>query len=131
MVDDDASAREVFGQYLGGFAGAQLRIVEQDAAVAMLNTAAWKPDVLVLDIFLRGARTIDMLEAVKREWPGMTVVITAWAVQPYSHVYLRYGAHAFVDKSRGWAELDGLLRGLGAPVAAGVAEPGQRRLGGR
>ena len=124
MAEDEVAMRERLAALLAGVAGVQLRCVEQDAAVAMLNVAAWRPDVVIMDVFMRGAAAVAILEAIKKEWPDMTVVISAWVEQPYGHVYLKCGAHAFLDKSSDWEELGALLRARRALAAAG-AGPGE------
>jgi len=123
MADDEAAIRERLTGLMAGAANAQLRFVEQDAVVAMLNVSAWRPDVVILDVFLRGATTLGMLQAIKKEWPGITVVISAWVEQPYGHVYVKCGADAFLDKSGGWDDLGELLRERGVAVGAVEAEP--------
>ena len=123
MADDEAAIRERLTGLMAGAANAQLRFVEQDAVVAMLNVSAWRPDVVILDVFLRGSTTLGMLQAIKKEWPGITVVISAWVEQPYGHVYVKCGADAFLDKSGGWDDLGELLRERGVAVGAVEAEP--------
>lgn len=110
MAEDEAVMRERLGALLAGVAGVQLRYVEQDAAVAMRNVAAWRPDVVIMDVLMRGAAARGVLEAIKKEWPDMAVVISAWVEQPYGHVYTKCGADAFLDKSGSWEEVGALLR---------------------
>ena len=123
MAEDEVAMRERLAALLVGVADVQLRCVEQDAAVAMLNVAAWRPDVVIMDVFMRGAAAVALLEAIKKEWPDMAVVISAWVEQPYGHVYLKCGADAFLDKSSDWEELGALLRARRALAGAG-ARPG-------
>ena len=118
MVDDETAMRERLSALLAGVANAQVRHVEQDATVAMLNAAAWRPDVVILDVLLRGAAAIRMLEAIKKEWPHMAVVISAWVEQPYGDVYLKCGADALLDKSCGWDDLGALLFMRAAQLAS-------------
>lgn len=126
MADDDTAMRDRLVGLMAGVATAQLRFVEQNAVVAMLNAAAWRPDVVILDVFMRGAATLRLMEEMKKEWPGMAVVISAWMDQPYSHVYLTCGADGFLDKSGGWEALGTLLLERASAAAAGQAD--ERRL---
>ncbi|MCX7143349.1 MAG: response regulator [Proteobacteria bacterium] len=118
MADDEAAMRDRLAELMAGVENAQLRFVEQDAVVAMLNAAAWRPAVVILDVFMRGAATLRVLEEMKKEWPGMAVVISAWVDQPYGHVYLNCGADGFLDKSGGWEALGALVLERAARAAA-------------
>ena len=126
MAEDEAAMRDRLTGLMAGAANAQLRFVEQDAAVTVLNAASWRPDVVILDVFMRGAAALRVLEELKKEWPGMAVVISAWVDQPYGHVYLDCGADAFLDKSGGWEALGAFLLERGAVAAARPVD--ERRL---
>jgi len=54
MAEDEEPMRERLRALMAGSAHAQLRCVTQDAVVLMLTTAAWRPDVVILDIFITG-----------------------------------------------------------------------------
>ncbi len=125
MADDEAAMRDRLTGLTAGVANAQLRFVEQNAAVAMLIAAAWRPDVVILDVSMRGAATLRVLEEIKKEWPGMAVVISAWVEQAYANAYLQCGADGFLDKSDGWEALGALLRQRAALAAAGGVEKGR------
>ena len=111
MAEDLESVREHLIWLLAGAGGWELRFVAQDAALATLTAAAWRPEVVILDVRLRGAETLRTLEALKKEWPDMAVVISAFFFEPYHRqAYLRHGADFFFDKSLEWSELIAFLR---------------------
>ncbi len=118
MAEDLGSVREHLRGLLTEFAGVELRFVQQDAALATLTAAAWRPEVVILDVRLRGAETRGALEALKKEWPGMAVVISAFFFEPqHRQDYLRQGADFFFDKSLEWSELIAFLRRVSAAQA--------------
>ena len=118
MAEDLESVREHLKGLLAQSAGVQLRFVQQDAALATLSVAAWRPDVVILDVRLRGAEIQAALSALKKEWPGMRVVISAFFFEPHQRAaYLRDGADFFFDKSLEWSELIAFLRTVSAAQA--------------
>ena len=115
MAEDLESVRGHLRGLLAESAGVELRFVQQDAAVAILTAGVWRPDVAILDVRLRGAATLETLAAMKKEWPGMAVVICSFFFEPYHRdAYLRDGADFFFDKSREWSELIAFLRRVSA-----------------
>ena len=109
MAEDEEPLRERLRVQLAGAANAQLRCVTQDAVVLMLTAAAWRPDVVILDIFMRDVAALELREAIKRLWPGISVVIAARMEQPRDYLYLKYSAEGVLDKTRLWDRLAELM----------------------
>lgn len=111
MAEDLESAREHLKGVLAETSGVKLRFVQQDAALAILSAASWRPEVVILELRLRGADTPGLVQALKKEWPEMAVVISALFFEPCQRqAYLRNGADFFFDKSLEWTELIAFLR---------------------
>ncbi|MGE3346758.1 MAG: response regulator transcription factor [Ramlibacter sp.] len=67
-----------------------------------------QPDVVLLDIQLRGGTGLEVLRAVHRAAPGIAFVVFSNSAGPaYRKRYLAAGAAAFLDKS---TELDRLAQ---------------------
>ena len=111
MAEDLASVREHLTGLLAELAGVELRFVAQDAALATLIAATWRPDAVILDIRLRGAEALRAVQALKKEWPGMAVVLCASVIDPCQRdAHLGQGADFFFDKTLEWSELIAFLR---------------------
>lgn len=119
MAEDLESVREHLSELLAETGDFELRFIEQDASLLMQTTAAWRPDVVVLDISMREGMALGILEALKREWQGMAVVVSAFFFQPYYRTaFLKLGADLFFDKSIEWDELIAFLRSRQAQVTS-------------
>jgi len=126
MAEDLQSVHEHLRGSLAEFAGVELRFVAQDAALATLSAASWRPEVVILEVRMRGAGVLGTLAALKKEWPDMVVVISAFFFEPHHRqAYLRQGADFFFDKSLEWRELVAFLRPVCAAQA--VAKPPDAR----
>ena len=75
VVDDDASIRDAIADHLL-LHGYQVRLAADAAALDVLLQAE-RPDLIILDIWLKDSRMdgIDILKAVKREHPEVPIVI--------------------------------------------------------
>ena len=122
LTEGPGSVRERLTGLLAEAADFELRFVPQDAALVTLTAAAWRPEVVILDTRLRGAEALRTLEVLKKEWPGMAVVISAFFFGAFERdAYLGRGADFFFDKSREWSELIEFLRR--ACAAQAVSKP--------
>ena len=73
---------------------------------------ATRPDVVVLDVQLRGGQGLDVLRAIHPAEPGIAFVVFSNNAGPaYRKRYLRAGAIVFLDKS---AEFDLLVPAVSA-----------------
>lgn len=106
VAEDLKSVREHLSERLGEAGAVELRFVGQDASPLMLTVADWRPDVVILDIRMRGMMALEVLEVLKKEWPGVAVVVSAFIFQPwYRQGFLTLGADLVIDKSFEWEEL--------------------------
>ena len=85
-----------------------------DQAVARAEDA----DVLVMEIALRGVDGLTALERIRRDKPGVAVVIYSSYSQPYLRAEaIARGAAAFINKSTGYDEIAEALASAGATPA--------------
>lgn len=70
-------------------------------------------DVALLDIHLPGKNGIDLLKVIKKEYPSVKVImITNYADVHYRDVCKKLGADHFIDKSKDFSLIPGLIIGL-------------------
>ncbi|MEM0988524.1 MAG: sigma-54 dependent transcriptional regulator [Pseudomonadota bacterium] len=99
IVDDEADIRDLISDLLQD-EGYQTRMAEDaDGAFEAINVSA--PDLIILDIWLQGSRMdgIEILKAVKRDNPGIPVVIISGHGNiEVAVAAVRQGAYDFIEK---------------------------------
>ena len=111
MAEDLTSVREHLSGLLVEARAVEVRFVGQDTAPLMQAAAEWQPEVVILDVRMRGTMTLGILESIKKERPDTAVAVSAFFFEPYyREAYLRHGADFFFDKSLEWQELITFLR---------------------
>ncbi|HUA90313.1 MAG TPA: response regulator transcription factor [Steroidobacteraceae bacterium] len=92
----------------------------EEEAIRRLNAAG--PDVLILDLHLRTGSGFGVLRSLARE-PGRprpkVVILTNYGLPEYRREAENYGVEAFLDKSRDYFQLPGLLRQFARNHSAG------------
>ena len=107
MAEDLESARERLTEMIGDVQDLEVRFVGQDVMSLLQTAGAWRPDVVILDVRMRGMIVLGVLETLKSIWPGMSVVISAFDMDAYYRAaFLKHGADCAIDKSFEW---NGLL----------------------
>jgi two-component system response regulator NreC len=111
-------------------AGFEIAAEAEDAAAALRKVVAYKPDVLVLDLSMPGASSLQAIPTLVEKSPGTAIVIvTMHDETSFARVALRSGASAFVIKEAADSELVEAVRAavggnvylsarLGARIAA-------------
>jgi CheY-like chemotaxis protein len=101
IVDDSALVRQRLCALLDEAPG--LRIVGEaaDAAGALAAVNRLTPDVVVLDIRMPGPSGIEALERIKKDHPGILVImLTNYDFDHYRRRCLASGADYFFNKAR-------------------------------
>lgn len=112
-MDDLPIVREHLRELLAGVEGIELRGVERDAKAATELAVSWNPDVVVLDMSVRGGRGIDVLQAVKKANPAIVVIVsTILSDSVYREACLKHGADYFFDKATEFEKIAGVLKAL-------------------
>ena len=80
---------------------ADLTVTEADSVDASLHDERVAPDLILLDVLLRGLNGIEGIELLKRKWPQTPIVMVSSdaAAETVSHAMAR-GATAFVSKEK-------------------------------
>src|ERR1700733_12950671 len=89
-----------------------IRIVFQanDHAEAITIIEEAEPDLILMDIYLQGQISFDLIKFLRSNYPGLqTAVITNHAGQHYKDFCLRLGAHHFFDKSNEFDQVQKII----------------------
>jgi DNA-binding NarL/FixJ family response regulator len=83
-------------------------------ADAVSRILAGKPDVLILDLHLRGGSGFGVLRALKGATGGRPkiIILTNFGLPEYRREAETFGVEAFLDKSRDYFRLPDLLSGF-------------------
>ena len=97
VVDDEEEIREALSRHFRFLGYTVKTAADGDAALAIL--AGEKADVLISDIRMAGMSGVDLLKAVKREYPMTHVImITGYVTQESVLSCMRHGADTCIFK---------------------------------
>jgi two-component system nitrogen regulation response regulator NtrX len=99
IVDDERDIRELISDILEDEGYGTRRAGDSDAAMAAIEEA--QPGLLILDIWLKDSRMdgIDILKAVKRDYPDVPVVIISGHGNiEIAVAAIKQGAYDFIEK---------------------------------
>ena len=100
IVDDSDSVRQRLIAMLASMGNVAVVGEARTAAEAIDGIAATIPDVVLLDLNLRAGSGIDVLNAVRRNRPGLHVVVLTNHSEPqYRRACMKAGARHFLDKT--------------------------------
>jgi two-component system chemotaxis response regulator CheY len=115
VVDDSALARRNLRQILEP-AGYQV-VEAEDGLVALERYFLEKPDVVLLDLVMRGMYGLDVLKKLREMDPSARVLVVSADVQSSSHELVEEaGAKGFVNKPFDRDEILGALQAAVAKV---------------
>jgi DNA-binding NarL/FixJ family response regulator len=113
VAEDSDMLRKKIIDLFSGLDG--IKVVAQARAEpeALLAISNFNPDTLVLDVQIILGRGIAVLRKIKRENPGMVVIIlTNFTALPYRKKCLEAGADFFLDKSTEFGRLREIVQSL-------------------
>lgn len=137
LVDDHALVRAGIGSLLRALEGIEVIGEASDGAGALLIAEREHPDVVVMDIAMKGMGGLEATARLRERLPAVKVVILSMhASEEYVLQALRAGAAAYLIKDAATAELElalrSVLRGdtyLGRAISRQVVERYLQRLG--
>ena len=113
IVDDSNVVLERLTDLLAEVPGAVLVGQAGDVLHAVRDIRKRKPDVLILDLQMPGGTGLDVLRAVRLEFPNLQVLIcTNYPYPQYREECALAGANFFLDKSSEFGKIPAILRGL-------------------
>ena len=101
LVEDSAIVRERLEAMLAGVPGASVVGHAGGATEALRSILEKRPDLVVLDVQLAEGSGFDVLRELHARAPELKVVmLTNYSSDPYRQIAERFGARAFLDKTR-------------------------------
>ena len=93
--------------------GAQLVGQAGDVPGAIQGIQKMMPDALILDLQMPGGSGLDVLRAIRTDYPHLHVLVcTNYPYPQYREQCMSAGANFFLDKSADFEKIPGILRGL-------------------
>jgi DNA-binding NarL/FixJ family response regulator len=125
VVDDSLEVQATLVRLLASVAGVAVVGCAEDVAGALELIDSRRPDVVVLDVDLRGGgRGIDVLRHVVREHPGIEVIVLSNHVwQATRDGFLEAGARACFDKAMEFTRARDWIAALSPRTPRGAALP--------
>lgn len=127
LADGDPDVRGALRLLLIQDLGMQVTGEAADAIELRGRTQAARPDLLLLDWTLAGARASDVMAGLRALSPGLRIVVLSAHPETRPHA-LAAGADAFVSKADAPAQLVTTLRALHAPGATACSGDGAARV---
>lgn len=118
IVDDNANFRQSFKEIL------HLQfpsiVIEEavDGNEALRKVHAFLPDLIFMDIGLPGESGLEVTKRIKKDFPGITVIIlTSYDLPEYRDAAFECGATCFITKnSLIWEEIEALIKSISSEL---------------
>lgn len=125
LYEDNPQLREGLGLLIDGTQGYRLLASYKNALNAADEVAAWKPDVVLMDIDMPGTNGIEALKKIREKTPEARVLMLT-VFDDDRHVFeaIRHGAVGYVLKKTEPAKLLEYISdaaGGGAPMTSSIA----------
>lgn len=99
LIDDHVVVREALHKMLESEAGFQIVGEAADGVEAVRLTENLKPDILIVDLMLKGMNGLEVTRQVASRFPGIAIIILSmYGSDGYVHEALQAGAKAYVLK---------------------------------
>lgn len=113
IVDDSRLVVERLADLLEDVPRAQLVGQAADVSEALLGVRKMQPHILILDLQMPGGSGLDVLRAIRADYPHLYVVIcTNYPYPQYREECLAAGADFFLDKTAEFEKIPAILREL-------------------
>lgn len=113
IADDLKPVHSYLAEFLAGVEGIELADVRLDAEEARRFAMRWQPDVLIMDIHMRGGPGAYILQTIKNARPvTVVIVVTMFSNEDIRAATLGLGADFFFDKSTQLEQVPELLKNL-------------------
>lgn len=113
IVDDHPVVRHGLRSLLAGHLDVEVVGEAGNGAEVLPSLASLKPDVILLDIIMKGQNGIEIARRVRRSHPGIKIIIlTTYDDESYLHQALEAGVHGFLLKSVSYETLPDSIRAV-------------------
>lgn len=110
IVDDSTVVVERLADLLKEVPGARLIGQAGDALNAVRDIRKLKPDALILDLQMPGGSGLDVLRAIRVDYPSLQILVcTNYPYSQYREECLAAGANFFLDKSADFGKIPAIL----------------------
>lgn len=125
LIDDSHAVQRSFGSLLASVAHVDVVGCAESVADALALIERQMPDLVVLDVELRGGELgTEVLKHVVRAYPGMQVIVLSnFTWRAMRQELLAAGAHAYFDKSNEFALARDWIAARAASAYQGTASP--------
>jgi PAS domain S-box-containing protein len=115
LVEDNDTVGEFARELLQELGQIVTWVQNGEAALALLDEAPGKFDLVFTDVVMPGMNGVELAQAIARRWPTLRVVLTSG----YSHVLAQEGSHGFTLLRKPYAVegLLGVLQASGTPTS--------------
>ncbi|HEY3304238.1 MAG TPA: response regulator transcription factor [Candidatus Binatia bacterium] len=111
IVDDSPIVRDRLVDMLSELEAVEVVGQSENAAEATQRIRELRPDAVVLDIRLASGNGIDVLRTIKKERPGVLVImLTLYPDPQYRESCMKAGASFFLDKFTGFEKIPEALK---------------------
>ena len=113
IADDSKVVVERLEDLLKEVAGAKLVGRAGDVKNAVHGIKDKKPDALILDLQMPGGSGLDVLRAIRADFPNLQILIcTNYPYPQYREECITAGANFFLDKSVDFGKIPAILRDI-------------------
>ena len=113
VAEDSSLLRTQIVRTFCDLSGVEVVGEAQDALEACRAISELKPDVVILDIVMRGGNGIEVLKKIKREdWFKVVIVLTDSISPPFRRRSEEAGAEFFLDKSMEFEKVREIIKRL-------------------
>ncbi len=113
IADDSMVVVERLADLLDEVPGGQLVGQAGNVPEAVRGIQEMKPDAIILDLQMPGGSGLDVLRAIRMDYPDVCVLIcTNYPYPQYREECLTAGANFFLDKSAEFEKIPAILREL-------------------
>lgn len=103
-----------------------LVVIEAGSIDEALHSPASAPDVILLDIVLKGLNGLDGIDLLKRRWPAVPIIMVSSDATPQTvQQALARGASAFISKEK---PAENILDGVRHVLAPTTTQAGLRKM---
>lgn len=113
VVDDSKIIRDRLVNLLSVIKGVETVAEAENAKIAIWTYRDIEPEVLILDIRMRGVNGIELLKQIKNErHVSKVIMLTNFPYPQYKKKCLEQGADYFLDKSSEFDQVGEIIRNL-------------------
>ena len=118
LVEDNANFRQSLKDILHLQFPSMVIEEAGDSNEALRKVHALLPDLVFMDIGLPGESGLEVTKRIKKDLPGITIVIlTSYDLPEYKNAALECGATCFITKdSLIWEEIEALIKSISSKL---------------